>query len=186
MMGVSVVDNRVKYLMWVLTGILVFIYGIKRIICFDIWWHLETGKWILHNHSIPHEGLFSYTFAAHEWIDFEWLFQVIVYQIYSALGPSGLIVFKALIIAALVFFLYKNIHLLSGGKGWIVAFFLVVGLNVMSQRFMVRPQIIFLLFLCLYFYILNLYFTKGKVIYTSKYLSINHASGGFKSEHCYG
>jgi tetratricopeptide (TPR) repeat protein len=162
MMGVSAVDNRLKYLVWVLTGILVLFYGVQRIMCFDIWWHLKTGEWILHNRNIPYEDFFSYTFAGHDWIDFEWLFQVIVYPIYSTLGPSGLIIFKALIIATLVFFLYKNIHLLGGGKGWIVAFFLVLGLNVMSQRFAVRPQIVFLLFLCLYLYILNLYFIKGK------------------------
>jgi tetratricopeptide (TPR) repeat protein len=162
MTGVSAVDNRLQYLMWVLTGILVLFYGVQRIVCFDIWWHLKTGEWILHNHSIPHTDPFSYTFAGHDWLDFEWLFQVIIYPIYSTLGPSGLIVFKTLVIAVLVFFLYKNIHLLSGGKGWIVAFFLVVGLNVMSQRFMVRPQIVFLLLLCLYFYILNLYSIKGK------------------------
>ncbi|MBW2039878.1 MAG: tetratricopeptide repeat protein [Deltaproteobacteria bacterium] len=164
MMGISAndVDSRLKYLIWVITGILVLLYGVQRICCFDIWWHLKTGEWILNNHAIPHKDFFSYTFAGHEWTDFEWLFQVIVYPIYSTLGLSGLIVFKALIIAILVFFLYKNINLLSGGKEWIVAFFLIVGLNVIRQRFMVRPQVVFLLFLCLYFYMLNLYFIKGK------------------------
>jgi len=155
-------DTRITSLLWVITCILVILYGVQKIICFDIWWHLKTGEWIFKNYTIPYKDFFSYTFAGRDWIDFEWLFQIIIYPIYHIAGLPGLIVFKTCIIAVLIFFLFKHTNLLSGRKGWIAAFIVIVCLNVIKPRFMVRPQIVFLLFLCLYSYILNLYFIKGK------------------------
>lgn len=43
---------------------------------FDIWWHLRAGKYILQNHQIPQQDIFSYTAAGRPWIDLHWLFQV--------------------------------------------------------------------------------------------------------------
>jgi hypothetical protein len=51
----------------------------------DIWWHLRTGLWILQNHAVPHEGLFSQE-AARPWVATSWGFDVLAGAIYKLLG----------------------------------------------------------------------------------------------------
>ena len=50
----------------------------------DMWWHLRAGAWILENHSLPHNGLFSQS-ADSSWTDPSWLFDVLVASAYRLL-----------------------------------------------------------------------------------------------------
>lgn len=80
---------------------------------YDTWWHLKTGDYIAHVHALPVPDPFSYTTnlgkpaypgeeqVRHFNLTHEWLAQVILYEIYTAAGAPGLVLFKALILAAL-------------------------------------------------------------------------------------
>src|SRR5262245_17629678 len=54
----------------------------------DTGWHLRTGQWILANHRVPHQDLFSYTMPGTPWFAWEWLWDIafaVIYN-YSGLG----------------------------------------------------------------------------------------------------
>lgn len=66
----------------------------------DLWWHLNTGRWIAENLRVPRVELFSYTLGGVPWVDFEWLSQLLLHAVHSWGGLPGLWVFKILLFAA--------------------------------------------------------------------------------------
>src|SRR5471032_1629691 len=52
----------------------------------DYFWHLATGRWIVEHHALPAVDPFGIASARTEWIDGEWLFQVLLYWTYAAGG----------------------------------------------------------------------------------------------------
>ena len=44
----------------------------------DTGWHIRTGEWILANHRIPYQDMFSFTMPGQPWFAWEWLWDVIV------------------------------------------------------------------------------------------------------------
>ena len=79
----------------------------------DIWWHLRTGLWILQNHAIPHNGLFSQAVAL-PWIDSSWGFDVLVAACCRLFGLAGLPVLLMLlqVAVAIAFFVLAR----GGGR----------------------------------------------------------------------
>ena len=80
----------------------------------DIWGHLRTGLWILENHAVPHNGLFS-QWSALPWIDSSWGFDALVAV--ASRGGAGLpvlLIFLQMAIAVALFAL----ALLSSNKFW--------------------------------------------------------------------
>jgi len=67
----------------------------------DLWWHLATGKWIAAHHAVPRDDIFAWTRYLTGWIDNEWLSQVLFYGAWKAGGLRALIVFRALLLAAI-------------------------------------------------------------------------------------
>ena len=68
----------------------------------DVWWHLSAGRWIWTHGSVPLSDPLSFTHAGAAWIDFEWLFQLLLYP-FGLFGDWGLWTAKALLLA-LAFF----------------------------------------------------------------------------------
>jgi tetratricopeptide (TPR) repeat protein len=132
-------------------------FAARKILSFDIWWHLKTGEWIWQHKTIPYVDPFSYTFRGAEWIDFEWLFQTVIYPIYQLGGFGGLIVFKIIIVVMIFVILFLTCREVDEGNRWLRLTILFVALLVARGRFMVRPQIISLLFIAFYLYVLTLY-----------------------------
>ena len=137
--------------------ILVFLLlSLEKIHCFDIWWHLATGKWIWTHKAIPSQDVFSFTQKGHPWIDFTWGFQALIYPIYKVSGLSGIILFKTLILFLAFYFLYKTLNLLT--RNSLLIWFLMFSVLLASYpRFMVRPHIFTFLFISLFIYLLTLY-----------------------------
>ena len=55
----------------------------------DGWWHLSTGDWILQNHAMPHDGLFS-QYSTLPWTDSSWLFDMLLAALYKMIGLRAL------------------------------------------------------------------------------------------------
>lgn len=154
--------NKVHYVFGIVIVFLALLYTIQNVSSLEIWTHLKTGEWILRHHSVPHKDIFSYTFYGKEWIDFEWLFQAIVYSTYHYFQFKGLVFLKAVIIILVLFVLYKNGTLFDRGAHWLTFLALVLILNTIKPRIVMRPQIFLLLFLSIYIYVLNLYYFGNK------------------------
>jgi tetratricopeptide (TPR) repeat protein len=151
-----------EYLFGAIITLLALVYAIQNVSSTDLWMHLKAGEWIVQYRSIPHQDIFSYTFQGKGWIDFEWLFQAIIYFIYSFLHFKGLVVLQAVLVVLILFILYKNGTLFDRGERWMTCLALVLVLNVMKPQIVLRPQIFFLLFLSIYIYVLNLYYLRNK------------------------
>jgi len=138
-------------LLWVLWFVFFLFLSLSKIRCYDIWWHLATGRYILNNFTIPRVDPFSYTHSGAPWIDSMWLFQTIVYGIYSVSGYCGLLFLKALILFLAFWQLRSLLKTITQDKALILAIMWSV-LLAASFRFTIRPHIAgYLLFvLCWY------------------------------------
>ncbi|MBA7524334.1 Photosystem I assembly protein Ycf3 [subsurface metagenome] len=132
---------------------------IHKIYNFDIWWHLKAGQHIIRNQHIPGYDIFSYTASNRLWTDLHWLFQIIAYGIWRPLGAWGLIMMKIVVVVSAFALLFK----VGYRKEWhivsMVSIFLAI--LVTSERFMVRPEILTLLFTSIYLLMLHQYKYEG-------------------------
>ena len=77
----------------------------------DIWWHLRSGIIFWQSKMINQSDPFSFLTMNWQWIDHEWLFEVVIAYIYSHFSWLGLVIFKtalALCIPALMYPLLKK------------------------------------------------------------------------------
>ena len=142
----------------------------------DFWWHLKIGEWILENGQVPQTGIFSW-YALQEnlpWISHEWLSEILLYLIYSALGPVGILAMSALLALLLLSLLLQvNRTSFLEHPAPTSAYFLFA-LLIFPVYFYGRPQIfsVFLLFAvgyCLYRFMDG---TGRRLIYWIPVLSI--------------
>ncbi|HEX6085265.1 MAG TPA: hypothetical protein VF266_12120 [Thermoanaerobaculia bacterium] len=68
---------------------------------YDFFWQLATGRWIVEHRALPLTDPFALASARTEWIDGEWLYEVVLYGAHSLLGLSGLSFVKGLLCAAI-------------------------------------------------------------------------------------
>jgi len=140
-----------------LFGMLVFVANLE-IKDLDLWLHLAMGRFITLQGYVPSVDVLSCSIAGTSWINHEWLFQVIVYNIHHLWGPDGLIgmqIVVVLITMLLLLFLGYNKE-----KQLETAFLLCCVYLVYQQRFTIRPDIYSLLFLTIYIFVLSLHIDK--------------------------
>ena len=66
----------------------------------DLWYHLNSGRYLANHGSIPDHSFFSFVEPPRPWVDYFWLFQAAVYWIHKAWGYVGLVVLRAVLFAA--------------------------------------------------------------------------------------
>jgi tetratricopeptide (TPR) repeat protein len=136
----------------------------------DLWLHLRMGWWICHHGFVPNFDVLSCTIAGKPWVNHEWLFQVLVYQVQRAYGFDGLISMQSMVVAAtFVVLLFLGY---SRERQFLGVFTLLMVLMVYQTRFTIRPDIFSLLFFSLYIYILSLHLNKRWAVYVLVILQI--------------
>jgi hypothetical protein len=68
---------------------------------YDFFWQLATGRWIVEHRALPLTDPFALASTRGEWIDGEWLYEVVLYGAHSLLGLNGLSFVKGLLCAAI-------------------------------------------------------------------------------------
>lgn len=66
----------------------------------DFWWHLSLGRTMVNDHLIPTVDLWSHTQAGKPFVNFEWLFEVVLYAGWSLVKIPGLVLMKGLFLTA--------------------------------------------------------------------------------------
>jgi hypothetical protein len=56
---------------------------------FDYFWHLKAGEYIVTHGALPEGDVFSFTHLGQPWVLHEWLFEVVLYGMFTWLGPLG-------------------------------------------------------------------------------------------------
>lgn len=117
----------------------------------DVWWHLRTGQLILQTHSIFHSDPYSFTRLGQNWVDHEWLSQVLIFGLYRLAGLRALIVgFSAITAAA-----YLVVFFRCPGRPYIAGVITVLGAFASAPSWGVRPQMLTLLLASLFLLILD-------------------------------
>ncbi len=117
-----------------------------RLTNYDIWWHLATGRLIAGGGGIPHSDPFSFTAPGVEWIDHEWLFQLLMFGIHSLAGPTGLVLAKTVLILATAAVVFRFVRRETGLPPAAAALLLLPFVLAGRDRFIVRPELFTLLF----------------------------------------
>jgi hypothetical protein len=117
----------------------------------DIWWHLETGQYIVEHKSVPHTDPFSYTRAGERWVAHEWLTDILLYVLDVTTGFGGMIVVFAVILCAAFFLLYLR----CGSDPYVAGIAMHYSAWATEPVWGVRPQVLSLLLTSLWLLILE-------------------------------
>jgi len=138
----------------------------------DLWYHLNGGRYIIENGLLPDKTFFSFIAPSREYIDYYWLFQVIVFKIYSITGYYGLIVMRAILYTATI--LIVLLFIMEGRKkgvnsSYAVIIFMLYFLFLQQRFFNTRPHMFSYLFIPVFLYILEY---KGKKMFALPLLAV--------------
>src|SRR4030095_14870321 len=134
----------------------------------DIFWHLESGSYIVENKTVPSADVFGFVTSGKEWIPFEWGWDVLSYSVYSAWGFNGVSVLRTVIFLA-IFFLFTRLIIKLKLNVPLSVFIFTLLIFGMMDRLIPKPQIMSYLFMSVLLYILVSYKTfnrhKTKLMY---------------------
>ncbi len=136
--------NTYRTVSFVLAGLVVLVLSFRSIYSVDLGFHLQAGQWIVENHSFPAKDVFTYTAGENDYIDLNWLYQVILYGTYSLGGSTALVLMNSLFILTAFYFLWKRV----GEKSALfLPWLLLLAVLVASASFEIRPHAVSWIFL---------------------------------------
>ena len=157
--------NYVKTSIWTIPFLtligLIVVFALRLINNADIGFHLRGGQWILQNLSFPGKDVFTYTVNTHDYIDMQWLYQVIIYLVQTVSGYIGMTIFNVILILAAFYFFYRIMQLREIPLSLIVVTGLLVLLAI-HIRFSYRPELMTWIGVMLTIFILEAYYYNGK------------------------
>jgi hypothetical protein len=117
----------------------------------DLWWHLRTGQLIVETGHVPHTDPFSFTRFGKPWVSHEWLSEIVLYELWSRIGPGALIAFSAIVTTAGFLILYWRC---PGSPHWAAAL-TVLGAVASAPSWGARPQMFTFAFASLLLWLLE-------------------------------
>lgn len=162
---------KYQYFLWIFFYLFIFAFLWHNSLSYldpDLGWHLRTGQEIIAQKQVPHANTLNYPLLGTNWVDHEWLFDVILYKSYILFSYAGLTtIFVLLVILALIVLAYftKKYYLQGRNSTFLIMFFQFFGIAAMAPHLGIRMQEITLLFLTLLLLII-FKFSKQKKLST--------------------
>ncbi len=122
----------------VFTIVLAASLALRKLGDFDTWWHLAAGRWSVENGAVPYTDKLSFTVPDHEWINLQWLFDVVSYAVFSVGGAESLCIFAAACFTLALVILMRNVAASLGPIG--SSLLVLWTLTVIYERFLIRPE----------------------------------------------
>ncbi|HSA33261.1 MAG TPA: hypothetical protein P5077_05995 [bacterium] len=114
----------------------------------DAFTHLAQGRYILDQEAVPLADAFSIAFHGKEWVNWEWLHNVVLALVWGSSGYAGVFLLRLLVVFATVALLFAVLRKISGNT--VVAFLLAgAALLLMQSRIQDRPHLFSYLFIAL-------------------------------------
>ena len=110
----------------------------------DTGWHLRTGEWILANHRVPYQDLFSFTKPSQPWFAWEWLWDVLFAGLYRFGGMAAVILASMLVIST-AFLLVYDLAKKKSGNAVISIVITLLAVISSSYHWLARPHLVTLL-----------------------------------------
>jgi len=114
--------------------------ALRRLDDFDTWWHLASGRWIVNHRAVPDTDTLSYTVPDHDWINLQWLYDVVLYLLHCIGGADLLVLASAAAFTAALWILMKNLRLWLGDVS--ASLLLLWAVLIAEERFLIRPEMI--------------------------------------------
>jgi tetratricopeptide (TPR) repeat protein len=118
--------------------VVVAAFALRRLDDFDTWWHLASGRWIVQNGSIPDHDVLSFTVPQNEWINLQWLYDVLLYAVWTVGGDSGLVIASAACFVLTFALLARHLGRYTGALT--TTLLLVWVAATVNERFLIRPE----------------------------------------------
>ena len=118
----------------------------------DVFWHLAAGREMARTGSVLGRDLFSSAAAGRVWLDVHWLFQLGAYAVHALGGLRALVLCKCLLIGVSALVLYAALERRARPLYALIA---VSALFCARHLLLVRPVIVSLLLLSLFFLLLE-------------------------------
>jgi tetratricopeptide (TPR) repeat protein len=118
----------------------------------DVWFHLATGRLLVERQFSIGTDPFAYTTEGAYWVCHSWLADLAAFEIYTATGGTGLVVFKALLVAALAGLLLLVRR--PGSSVWLPVVCTTLATVAMSPRLLLQPACTSYFFLGVTFWLL--------------------------------
>jgi hypothetical protein len=132
----------------------------------DLWYHLSGGRYLFEHGAIPETSFFSFISPPRAYVNYYWLFQALVYGLYSAASYYGLILLRAVVYAAtlglVLWFLLKRTEN-QEQYPWIAVLFACCFLTLWLRFLLVRPHS--LSYLCIIVFLYLLEFRAARAIW---------------------
>ena len=147
----------------------------------DLWGHIKFGEDLWTAKALHRFDIYSYTAFGSEWINHEWLSELVMYFVYHIFGSPGLLIGKLLMGFSIVYLL-SRISFYRTCEPLVYGIVFVLSVFVMCPGFMIRPQVLTFLFAAYFLYSFHLYFEKGKnLLWTLPFIMVAwvNCHGGF-------
>jgi hypothetical protein len=119
----------------------------------DTGWHIRTGDWMVANHMVPTHDLFSFSKPHGVWFAWEWLSDLLFSGL-NRLGGLGAVVLLSLLLLSFTFVLLFRLTLRHASPVVSIAV-TIVAAAASSVHWLARPHLFTLLFLVLFFFVLE-------------------------------
>jgi hypothetical protein len=125
----------------------------------DLWYHLNGGRYFFETGSIPGTSFFSFIVPERVWVNYYWVFQVLLHQVFSWSGYQGLIFFRTIL--SCVTLLTVLLFLFKGKKEpdtrlYCTLLFVFYFLLFLPRSLPVRPHLFSYLLIVVFLYVLEL------------------------------
>lgn len=124
----------------------------------DLWYHLNAGRYILENGTIPRDSFFSFVEPPRPWVDYYWLFQVVVHKIHAAFEYKGLIWLREgtfLCLAGLLIALFFRRLREDQSLPYLAVLFFLTLFILFPRYQLIRPHMLSYAFIAAFLYILE-------------------------------
>ena len=111
----------------------------------DVWWHLQTGKWIVEHGTLPATDPFSAYGEGKPWVAYSWLFEIGMYGLVQLCGERGILLYTTMGIWLIMLALHRIIGTRSSDFV-VVSGLLTVSVVALSKMFTPRPWLLTILF----------------------------------------
>ena len=125
----------------------------------DLWGHILFGQAHWESGSLAETDIYSFTACGHEWVNHEWLTELIFYFLFTTFQDLGLLSGKLIIGLAVVFVLFMTCRVRNAFP-IVTACVMVAAIWALKPGFMIRPQLFSFLFFSIYLWIFHLFFRQ--------------------------
>jgi tetratricopeptide (TPR) repeat protein len=155
-------SRLVSVLLSLLVLTFAFLLAVRKVYNYDIWWHLQTGQWILETRKIPLADPFTFTTPGAPWWPHYWFSDVLFALVQRMGGIDGLILVKALVVAT-AFLIVFRLMLREGINSFLAVVLVLLGIYIAQFRFLLRPHVFMFPLAAVFFWMLSVWGNERNV-----------------------